>query len=65
MCSAMLPVNTVFQSASPQWWLVGWVGSIALLMIGYWIALSYYDGSSTNPKNETPPDVDESPERGA
>lgn len=61
----MLPANLLLQSASPQWWAVGWVGSVVLLAIGYVIAFTYYDGASKKNNNETPPDVDESPEGGA
>jgi hypothetical protein len=45
--------------ASPQWWVTGWLLSIALLLVGLAIAAKYYDGT-----DDTPPDVDRSPEQG-
>lgn len=32
-------------TASPHWWLTGWVGSIVMLIIGLLIAQWYYDGA--------------------
>jgi uncharacterized membrane protein (DUF485 family) len=45
-------------SASPQWWLVGWVLSIGLLLTGFAITNVYYDGTDDVKK----PDTDVSPE---
>lgn len=52
----MQPVLDVAAAPFPEWILVGWLGSVALLLLGYAIAFAYYT------ENETPPDVDESPE---
>lgn len=53
--------NVILQAsgASPQWWTVGFIASTALLLIGYAITLAYYEKV-----DETPPDVDKSPEQG-
>lgn len=32
-------------SASPHWWLTGWVLSMGMLIVGFLIAQWYYDGA--------------------
>lgn len=49
-------IEAILHTPSPQWWLVGWIGSSAMLLVGMAIAALYYRGG------ETPPDVDPSPE---
>ncbi len=41
-------------TASPQWWAVGWIVSVLLLVLGYVIAMAYYDGG----QEEAPPDTE-------
>lgn len=43
--------------ASSMWLTVGWGVSVLMLVVGYAIGVLYYD------TDETPPDVDASPER--
>lgn len=33
----------ILLSASPHWWVTGWVLSIAMLLVGFGIAYVYYD----------------------
>lgn len=45
-------LTTVLQAASPQWWAVGWVASIAMLLIGYAIGFLYYDDNIEDPREQ-------------
>jgi len=47
----MIP-NIVLQAtgSSPQWWLVGWGLSIFMLVVGFYIGVTYYD---TNDESKT------------
>lgn len=44
--------NVVLHTASPQWWLVGWVLSIFMLVVGYAIGFVYY-GDEPEAESET------------
>lgn len=51
-------MSQLLLSASPHWWLTGWVMSITMLLLGLVIGYVYYDDTA---ESERPNDPDGEP----